>query len=158
MDCYAIDENYLNTLGMKMIKGRNFSGLPDTLHSILVNENMVKEYGWGNDAIGKRVKFPGDFSGNYLEVVGVVKDFNQKSLYNPMAPLILFYQPTSNGIELKLKAKDISSAVASVERSWKKIFPDMPFQYTFLTRILIRNMQPIKSAEKYLRHFQYLPF
>ena len=132
VDCYAIDENYVNTLGMKMIKGRNFSGLPDTLHSILVNENMVKEYGWGNDAIGKRVKFPGDTSGYYLEVVGVVKDFNQKSLYNPIAPLILFYQPTSNGIEIKLNAKDISPAVASVERSWKKIFPDMPFQYTFL--------------------------
>ena len=132
VDCYSVDEDYFKTLGMKIVKGRNFSGLPDTLHSIIVNENMVKEFGWGDNAIGKRVKFPGDTSGNYLEVVGVVKDFNQKSLYNPIAPLLLFYRPNNNGIQLKLTAKDISSTLASVEKSWKVAFPDLPFQYTFL--------------------------
>ena len=132
VDCYGVDEDYFKTLGMKIVKGRNFSGLPDTLHSIIVNENMVKEFSWGDNAIGKRVKFPGDTSGKYLEVVGVVKDFNQKSLYNPIAPLLLFYRPNNNGIQLKLTAKDISSTLASVEKSWKVAFPDLPFQYTFL--------------------------
>ncbi|HEX5152705.1 MAG TPA: ABC transporter permease [Parafilimonas sp.] len=129
---YAIDENYINTLGMEMVKGRNFSGLPDTLRSIIVNEKMAQQYGWGNDAIGKRVKFAGDTSGYYLEVVGVVKDFNQQSLYNPIAPLILFYRPASNGIQLKLNAKDITTATKAIENTWKKIFPDVAFQYTFL--------------------------
>lgn len=132
VNTYAIDENYINTLGMKMVKGRNFSGLPDTLRSIIVNEKMAQQYGWGNEAIGKRVKFAGDTSGYYLEVIGVVKDFNQQSLYNPIAPLILFYQPTSNGIQLKLNAATITPAIKSVETAWKKIFPDMAFQYTFL--------------------------
>jgi len=134
VDCYGIDEDYFKTLGMKIVKGRNFSGLPDTLHSIIVNENMVKEFSWGDNAIGKRVKFPGDTSGKYLEVVGVVKDFNQKSLYNPIAPLLLYYRPNNNSIQLKLDAKDISSTVAKVEKSWKGFFPDLPFQYTFLDR------------------------
>lgn len=93
IDCYAIDEDYLRTLGMQLVNGRNFSSLSDTLRSILVNEKMVKDFGWDN-AIGKKVKFPGDTSGNYLEVVGVIKDFNQKSLYNPIAPLLLFTPPT----------------------------------------------------------------
>ena len=132
VDCYGVDEDYFKTLGMKIVKGRNFSGLPDTLHSIIVNENMVKEFGWGENALGKRVKFPGDTSGNYLEVVGVVKDFNQKSLYNPITPLLLFYRPNSNSIQLKLDAKDISATVASVGKSWKGVFQDLPFQYTFL--------------------------
>jgi len=134
VDCYGVDEDYFKTLGMKIVKGRNFSGLPDTLHSIIVNENMVKEFSWGDNAIGKRVKFPGDTSGKYLEVVGVVKDFNQKSLYNPIAPLLLYYRPNNNSIQLKLDAKDISSTVAKVEKSWKGFFPDLPFQYTFLDR------------------------
>jgi len=93
---------------------------------------MVQQYGWGNDAIGKRVKFAGDTSGNYLEVIGVMKDFNQQSLYNPIAPLLLFYQPVSNGVQLKLNAKDITPTIRSIESAWKKIFPDMAFQYTFL--------------------------
>jgi len=134
VDCYGVDEDYFKTLGMKIVKGRNFSGLPDTLLSIIVNENMVKEFSWGDNAIGKRVKFPGDTSGKYLEVVGVVKDFNQKSLYNPIAPLLLYYRPNNNSIQLKLDAKDISSTVAKVEKSWKGFFPDLPFQYTFLDR------------------------
>jgi len=132
VDCYAVDEDYVKTLGMKMVKGRNFSGLADTLRRIVVNENMVKEYGWGDNPIGKKVKFPGDTSGNYLEVIGVVKDFNQKSLYNPIAPLILFYSPNNNGLQLKLNSQNIPSTMAGLEKTWKAIFPDLPFQYTFL--------------------------
>jgi putative ABC transport system permease protein len=132
VDVYAIDEDYIKTLGIKLAKGRNFSGLADTLHGMLVNEKMVQEFGWGDNPLGKRVKFPGDTSGNYLEVVGVVKDFNQKSLYNPIAPLILLYRPNTNLIQLKLSTANISSAIAGIENTWKKIFPDIPFQYTFL--------------------------
>jgi putative ABC transport system permease protein len=92
---------------------------------------MVKHFKWDN-AIGKRVKFPGDTSSNYLEVVGVVKDFNQKSLYNPIAPLLLFYGPNSNIIQLKMNTSNISAAIAKVEGSWKKYFPQLPFEYKFL--------------------------
>ncbi len=132
VDCYAADEDYFKTLGMKIVKGRNFSGLPDTLRSIIVNENMVKEYGWQDNPIGKKVRFPGDTSNFYLEVIGVVKDFNQKSLYNPITPLLIFYQPNSNLVEIKLNAKNINTATAALEKSWKKYFPELPFAYTFL--------------------------
>ncbi len=88
LECYGIDENFLSSLNIPVVKGRNFSGPADTLHSIMVNESMVKHFGWDN-AIGKRVTFPGDTSNHYLEVVGVIKDFNQKSLYNVIAPLIV---------------------------------------------------------------------
>ncbi len=45
---------------------------------------------------------------------------------------VLFIQPTSNGIQLKLNAKNITPAISASESTWKKIFPDIPFQYTFL--------------------------
>jgi putative ABC transport system permease protein len=131
VECYGIDEHYLDVLNIPVAKGRNFSGLADTLHSIMVNESMVNHFKWDN-AIGKRVKFPGDTSSNYLEVVGVVKDFNQKSLYNPIAPLLLFYGPNSNIIQLKMNTSNISATIAKVESSWKKYFPQLPFEYKFL--------------------------
>jgi len=62
----------------------------------------------------------------------VVKDFNQKSLYNPIEPLILFYSPNSNGIQIKLSSNNIPSTIAAIEKSWKAAFPDLPFSYTFL--------------------------
>jgi putative ABC transport system permease protein len=131
VDNYAADEDYFKTLGIQIIKGRDFLGLPDTLHSIIVNQNMAKEFGWDNP-LGKRIKFPGDTTGNYFEVVGVVKDFNQKSLYNPIAPLIIFYSPVSNNIELKLSGNNIPATIAAIGDQWKNYFPELPFQYTFL--------------------------
>lgn len=131
VDVYGVDEDYFKTLGIKLVKGRNFSGPSDTLRSLIVNENMVKYFGWDNP-IGKKVKFPGDTSGFYLEVVGVVKDFNQHSLYNPISPLMLVYRPSSREIQVKLEAKNIPVAIAGVEKLWKRMFPDLPFSYTFL--------------------------
>ncbi|HTS44383.1 MAG TPA: ABC transporter permease [Puia sp.] len=128
---YGIDEDYFKTLGMQIRQGRNFTGPSDTLRSVIVNENMVKYYGW-DYAIGKKIKYPGDTSGYYMEVVGVVNDFNQMSLYNPISPLMLLYRPDNNSIQIKLDAKNIPSAIASIEKTWKNIFPDLPFQYSFL--------------------------
>ena len=156
VDCYGADEDYFKTLGMKIVKGRNFSGLPDTLRSIIVNENMVKEYGWGDNPIGKKVRYPGDTSNFYLEVIGVVKDFNQKSLYNPIAPLIIFYRPNSNGMQLKLDAKNITAAVSSVERSWKKYFPELPFAYTFLDQDFDSQYAADKKRGKIFTAFSIL--
>ncbi len=131
VECYAIDENYFPTLGIKIAKGRNFSNLADTLHSVVVNEAMAKYFAW-DEPVGKRLKFPGDTSGRYLEVVGVFKDFNQKALYNPIAPLLMFYGPNGNMIQLKLNAGAEKNTIAKVEATWKKYFPQLPFEYKFL--------------------------
>jgi putative ABC transport system permease protein len=133
VDNYAIDEHFVSTMGMKIIKGRNFAGPADSSR-ILVNENMVKYYNW-DQPIGKRVKYPGDTSAFFLEVVGVVKDFNQRSVYDSVAPLVLFYQPRSNNtVSLKLRPQDIPAALTAIESKWKAIFHDLPFEYTFLDR------------------------
>ncbi|MCW3091916.1 MAG: transporter permease [Ferruginibacter sp.] len=131
VECYAVDENFLPALGIPVVKGRAFSSAADTLHSIVVNEAMVKHFGW-SDALGKRVKFAGDTSANYLEVIGVIKDFNQKSLYNPIAPLLLFYGPNGNMIQLKMNQGELKPTIAQVETKWKKYFPQLPFEYKFL--------------------------
>jgi putative ABC transport system permease protein len=65
-------------------------------------------------------------------VVGVVKDFNQKSLYNPIAPLLLFYGPNGNIIELKMNTANLTNTVTKVGNVWKKYFPELPFEYKFL--------------------------
>ncbi len=131
IECYAVDERYFSTLGITMVKGRNFSGRADTAHSIVVNETMAKQFAW-KEPLGKRVKFPGDTSNNYLEVVGVFKDFNQKSLYNPIAPLLLFYRANGNVIQLKTEAANVAGTISKVEAIWKKYFPQLPFEYKFL--------------------------
>jgi putative ABC transport system permease protein len=128
---YGVDENYFKTLGMQITAGRPFTGLGDTLHGLIVNENFARYFGWTNP-IGKRVKRPADTSNFYFEVVGVVKDFNQQSLYNPIGPLMLYYVPNPSHIQLKLDGQDIASTIAAVQRTWHNTIPDLPFEYTFL--------------------------
>ena len=82
--------------------------------------------------MGKRVTFPGDTSGNYVEVVGVIRDFNQKSLYNTIAPLLLFYSANNNIIQVKLKPGNVTASITQAEKIWKKYFPQLPFEYKFL--------------------------
>jgi putative ABC transport system permease protein len=130
IECYGIDEHYMSALSIKIVKGRNFSGA-DTLHGIMVNENFAKHFGW-DQPVGQRIAFPGDTSGHYLEVVGVCKDFNQSSLYNPIAPLLLFFGPTNNTYVMKLNAGNMSSSLSQVEGVWKKYFPELPFEFKFL--------------------------
>jgi putative ABC transport system permease protein len=126
VSCYAVDEDYFSTLGIKLAKGRDFSGPSDTLRSIIVNENLVKYFGW-DEPIGQIVKSSGDTSSNYFQVIGVVKDFNQKSLYNPMEPLILFYHPKSNDILIKITLQNIPVTVSAIEKSWKSHFSRVAF-------------------------------
>jgi len=131
VDCYGVDENYFKTLGIPIVKGRNFNSPADTLRSIIVNEKMVDYFKW-DEPLGKKVKFPGDTSGFYLEVIGVVKDFHQKSLYNPIAPLLMFYRPNSISILAKVSPDNIPQTEAYMKRNWNTIMPDLEFTYTFL--------------------------
>ncbi|MGC4035874.1 MAG: ABC transporter permease [Chitinophagaceae bacterium] len=156
VDNYAIDEDFVKTLGMKITKGRNFTGLSDTLRSIIVNENMVKYFEWGDEPIGKKVRNPGDTSSFYYEVVGVIKDFNQKSLYNPIAPLMLFYQPNNGALQLKLSPSNIPATIASIEKIWKVNFPDLPFQYTFMDQDFDSQYAADKKRGKIFTAFSVL--
>jgi putative ABC transport system permease protein len=131
VDCYGVDESYFKTLGIPIVRGRSFSSAADTLRSIVVNEKMVDYFKW-DEPLGKRVKFPGDTSGFYFEVIGVMKDFHQKSLYNPIAPLLLFYRQNNIGILAKLSPENVPQTITSIEKTWKAMMPDLEFSYTFL--------------------------
>ena len=128
---YSIDKNYLPTLGIKIVNGRNFTGGKDTTNSVIVNESFARSLKW-KEPLGKKIKFPGDTSGAFFEVIGVVRDFHQKSLYEPISPLILFYREFHSGIQIRLAPSDINKTVASIENTWSKIFNGLPFEYSFL--------------------------
>ena len=65
-------------------------------------------------------------------MVGVIKDFHQKSLYNPIAPLMLFYRPNVQSIQIKVAPGNVDKTIASLKKTWSTIFPDLEFSYTFL--------------------------
>jgi putative ABC transport system permease protein len=133
VDLYNADYDYLDALGMTIVEGRNFSRdvASDTTYAVLVNEAMVKRMAWDNP-LGKKFVVEGDDKSVERKVVGVVKDYHQNSLYDPIEPLIILLGDNLGFIFVKIKSGDVKQSLASIEKSWKSVNPNNPFEYDFL--------------------------
>lgn len=131
IDSYGVDYDYIPVLGIELADGRNIdSKFPtDTASAVLVNEAMVARLGWKNP-IGKRFQFDQD-STKFHKVIGVVKDFHQRSLYEPIEAL-LFIPSLNNSNALIKVSGNLDAGIASIERIWGDVFPNKPFEYSFL--------------------------
>ncbi len=134
----SIDHEYIKTMGMEIVAGRDFSEkiLSDTINSVLVNEAAVKRMGW-KEPLGKKVMLgslpqDGQQAPPTAQVVGVVKDFHQQSLYNPIEPLVMFYQPALAVTHIKIAAQDADKTLAFIKQKWADTYPDKVFEYSFL--------------------------
>jgi putative ABC transport system permease protein len=124
------DENYKNTLGMEMKEGRFFnpSEINTPANKIIINEAAQKIFGVKNALINGMGLF-----GKRVEIVGVIKDFHNNSLYEPIQPLIIYPDKIFQSvIAVKLSSSHLSSAVQVVKSEWQKIYPDIPFTYKFI--------------------------
>ncbi len=93
----AHNDDYLHVMGMELLEGRDFSKklLTDVGASVIVNEAMVKKMAW-NEPLGKRIQI----GNNVSRVIGVVKDFNFKSMHSPVEPLVLLRNdPDFSGLD-----------------------------------------------------------
>lgn len=136
IDSYAIDYDYLNVLDIAMTEGRNISRsyTADTVSSVLVNEAMVARMGW-EEPIGKKFQFAQD-STVFHKVVGVVKNFNQQSLYNPIEAL-LFIPDLNNSQALVKIEGDFTAGLNHIRNSWEELFPNVPFEYELLDQFFL---------------------
>jgi putative ABC transport system permease protein len=134
----VIDQDYIKTMGMKLVKGRDFSrDFPsDTSNAVLINEAVVKRMNW-KEPIGKKIMLgtvsaDGKNTPPTAQVVGVVKDFHQQSLYNPIEPLILICRQANPVIHMKIKTTDVYGTIAFIGQKWQELYPDRLFEYRFL--------------------------
>jgi putative ABC transport system permease protein len=137
---FNVDYDYIPTLGMRIIRGRNFSrefGLDTTGQNAIINEAAVHALGWDHtDPIGKIVV---GSDNNAFKVVGVVADYNYVSLKREITPMmLLFYQGPGTGMILKVNTHDMAGFLKDLEQRWKTLNPGAPFTYFFLDERLER--------------------
>lgn len=124
-----VDQDFISTLKIKLLKGEFF---PENISSkgpvvYVLNESAIKKIGW-NDPIGKQFDIIGKG-----EVVGVIKDFNFKSLHNEINPLALtFYPEVFDNLMIKISTENILNTLDFLKNKWESLFPQYPFEYTFL--------------------------
>jgi putative ABC transport system permease protein len=128
---FHIDENYLSTLGIHLIAGRNFSKqFPTDVSAVLINESAVRQLGWTDtNPLGKSIVRSGQ---QEYKVIGVVADFHYASVKQKIAPLMLMLGNNNGGLILKIKAEGVKNFVDRLKTEWTAFQPDGPFTYTFL--------------------------
>jgi putative ABC transport system permease protein len=138
LSSFLVDYDFVPTLQLKVLKGRNFSKDFSDSASVIVNEETVTEIGW-KDPIGKYISYPGG-NDTKFQVIGVVKDFNVSSLRNVVTPFALFHSSSktydigTSYISVRVKSADMQSTLHSIETKWKSFTSDTPFDYSFLDK------------------------
>ncbi len=138
------DEHYLDALGLQLSAGRNFTAADrdSEVQGVLVNETLVRAMGW-NEPLGKLIV--------NRPVIGVVRDFNFQSLYEPLQPLVIRQDihdfaglspagraGVSRILAVSIPATDAAGALTTLGDAWRRFNPEYPFEYSFLNDTLAR--------------------
>ena len=136
----AVDFNFIKTMGIKILQGREFSQDygSDLEQSVMLNESAVKQLGI-TDPIGKQL------IGS--TIIGVVEDFNLHSIQSDIPPLIInMTDKYIQQVAIHYKSGTLSSILPMLEAEWKKAAPERPFRYRPIEDII----KDIYSSEKNL--------
>jgi len=137
-----VDYDYIKTLGLQIVAGRDFSKSmsTDKDHAWIINETAVKQLGFGTpqNALGKKLswhvwnnKNPDSLKTG--QVIGVVKDFNYKSLYDKVETTVLQIFPDAAWkVAVKMKAAGMGTTINQVKNIWNQFTPEYPIEYKFL--------------------------
>jgi putative ABC transport system permease protein len=131
-----IDYDYIDTYGMTLVEGRNFDkSFTTDQQACIINESAAKNFGI-TDIKSTRFMQPRD-SGrfNYLQVIGIVKNFNFQSLRNPVEPYVFCFKGNDNlwgYVTVRLSSNYSQSTITEIERRWKEFTSNDPLQYYFL--------------------------
>lgn len=150
----AVDFDYVETMKIEMVEGRTFSKMfvTDTSGAFLINEELLRIMG-KRSAINERFRFWG-IDGN---IVGVMKNFNFKSLHSEIEPLAVIVNPNLiDYILIRLTSGEVSAGIQTVRSAWETIFPNHPFEYRFLDESLESNYQDERTMRSLIRLFAVL--
>ena len=145
-----VDYDFIETLGMQMTAGRSFSReFPtDEDSGVILNKTAVQVMGLPSP-VGKRFSV-GDWQGT---IVGIVKDYNFKSLHNEIEPLIMVMVDRQlNYMFVRTKNQDISETIKFLKSKWEIYNPRFPFEYNFVDALLdnlYKNEERVKTLFNY---------
>lgn len=128
---YGIDADFIPVLDLQLLAGRNFIPGSDNHLRVIINEEACRLLGFERPeaAVGQQLNFWGGQS----TVVGVIKNFHQRSLKEALLPMIFpFMNNEASYFAVKMSSQDIRGTLSSVEAAWKRMFPDHPLRYFFM--------------------------
>jgi putative ABC transport system permease protein len=134
INIWTVDHDYIETLEISIISGRDFSRDRETdVQAAVINQSAAKYFGW-DKPLEKRIFCMRNVRGDYdfFTVIGIVEDFHFDSLRDSIKPLILTLGESASRISFRIQTDDIAGTLDVFKRKWKDFFPNEPFVYAFL--------------------------
>lgn len=124
-----VDHDFIDTFKIKLVEGRGFSKnfSSDLGNVYILNESAVKKFGW-KSPVGKEFKVIEKGT-----VIGVVEDFNYKSLHQEIRPIVLYVYPKSfQYLSVRINPVGVSDTLEFLKNKWQEIISGQSFEYSFL--------------------------
>jgi putative ABC transport system permease protein len=150
---FEVDENFFSSYEMTILEGRGFVKGEAKKNLIVINETARKilDFESNADAIDREITLDGQ---QMFKIIGVVKDYHQKSLQHDYSPTIFFLQDHEwYYYSLKIASSEMTQVVADAESIWKKYFPETPFNYFFLNEYYDAQYKSEKTFSVMLSSF-----
>ncbi len=140
------DPDFMDLFDLEMASGRNFSWADsaDIRKTYMMNEAAVKQFGWEDPY---EIKLWG------LKLIGIVKDFNFKSLHQPIGPLFITYFRTMEQINIRISGMNQREVIAKIEKAWVKKYPEDPFDFRFVDQIVDQQYKEEERLGTIINYF-----
>lgn len=154
-----IDAGYMEMLGIKLIAGRAFTDnrQAESKGQVIINRASAKKFGMEPDEmVGQKLYFDWQGQTYSFQVIGVMEDYNQTSLKDPIVPIVFEVAETGdqyNYIVAGVDPSGFSNTLSVIEGVWKKQVSDAPFEYTFLDDDLQRQYSADERISRIITYF-----
>lgn len=149
---WEVDHDYVRTIGMHIIAGRDFSAdMATDSQAVIINQTMAKQLG-AKDPIGERITN----TDRVWTVIGVVEDFHFESFRENIRPLCMTIGNSPSIVSLKVNTGDIRHLMQSVTGVWKDFAPHQPVRYTFLDQRFARMYTDVERTGRIFTSFAVL--
>jgi ABC-type antimicrobial peptide transport system permease subunit len=147
----SVEYGFIETLKIKMLKGRSFSQeFGAEKGNLLVNQSFEKLLGV-ESALNEVLLIGPEYRGR---IIGVMQDFHMEAVSNAViGPLIVFLNPGVNHIFVRIHPESIPATLAFLETAWKKSAPNLPFAYNFLDEEFNSLYTDVANMGTGLRYF-----
>jgi len=145
---WYVDEDYIPTLRMKLVEGRNFNEkLKSDSAAIIINQALARAMGY-KKSVGERMG-----NGRTYNVIGVVEDFHFDTMKGEIRPLCMVMGKGGDIVSVKVKSKNVASVLSSINKVWDKFMPHQPFRYTFLDESYARMYDDVDRTGRLFASF-----
>lgn len=149
----GVDFNFADVYGLKFVAGRDFSESyqTDKMSAFIANESGVKMLGWKpSEAIGKSI----NLEGKQGKIIGVMKDFHNRSLQAPIQPMLLTIdQPLLRIFSIKMNSENKAETLKAIQQEWDRYFPEKSFAYEFLDQSIAQLYEREQRLSQLIGYF-----